>query len=678
MKHLNLHFLLLLTIPFTMFPKDEALEINFEDIGEGEDDVEFSLFNMSQPNYEKYFLIGTKAFKAGDVDKAIENYLLAIKANGNSPQPYFNLGLTYEEKNFTDKAIEAYSNALSLKPEYPKAHMQLAKLLQQKEKIDEALIHYEQAIKFDKKLSHLAITTARLLCEKERFKDAIPYFEIAVDQKPDDVIVRFEYANALNTSGFTKEALKQYLLLLKKRPNDSGILYNTAYTFKKLGQLDDAMPYYQAALKRKPNHAEAHFSLGLAHLIAGDFLKGWPEYEWRWQRGSQLAPRDLKQPLWDGSSLKGKTILHHAEQGLGDTFQFIRYVKMIKEQFGGKVILAVQRPLFSFAARCCPYADKVISLGEIFSTQCDVQSPLMSLPMILKTDQENIPTDIPYLHPDPILVNYWRKKLASDSNFKVGICWQGNSKYSTPFLRAVVAAKSIPLNKFAPFGDLSNVSFYSLQKETGTDQLKNIPQGLDLKILDDLDTKHGRFMDTAAVIKNLDLVITIDTSIGHLAGALGKPVWVLVPEPPDWRWMIKRTDSPWYPTNMKLYRQPTAGDWDSVIQNVKNELNELVNNSGKPSVTFTTKSLDTPKATRSTPTMLSRNNLVTENKVVTSCSNQLENELVDVNKKLLFLSKRIQSMNGSPDNQEFIEAMRKFYLLTEIRAQLRDKLAALA
>jgi hypothetical protein len=201
----------------------------------------------------------------------------------------------------------------------------------------------------------------------------------------------------------------------------------------------------------------------------------------------------------------------------------------------------------------------------------DVHAPLVSLPAILHTTQQTVPADIPYLFADPQLVEQWRQKLAPDKNFKVGICWQGNPNYSTHFLRVAVAAKSCSAAKFAPLAYVPGVTLYSLQRETGVEQLaRGIPFPL-VTFGPEFDRDNGRFMDTAALMQNLDLIITIDTSIAHLAAGLGKPVWILIPNPPDWRWMRDRTDSPWYP-NMRLFRQTTALDWDSVIQTVADQL----------------------------------------------------------------------------------------------------------
>ena len=393
------------------------------------------------PDFRELFILGNNALKAGNLEQAIEYFQAALKENSLAPQIHFNLGFAYETKGEIDKAIEKYKDAVLLKLDYQKAHHQLAKLLQQKGLMDEAIIDYQHVTNLDPQLIEPALTVARLLCEQERFTESLPHFERAVKARPDDIAIKFEYANILNTSGHNEKAIEHYFDLLKSRPNDSNILYNTAYTLKKLGRLAEAMPHYQKALTYNPNHAEAHFSLGLAYLISGDFKRGWPEYEWRWQRNSQLKPRNFPKPQWNGNSLDGKVLLIHAEQGLGDTFQFIRYAKEIKERYDCKIICAVQRPLYTIISRCCPYIDRVTTLAEI-PTSFDVHIPLMSLPLLLKTEESSIPKSFPYIFPDENLVEIWHNKLADDTNFKVGLCWQGNSRYSTPFLRAAVAAKS--------------------------------------------------------------------------------------------------------------------------------------------------------------------------------------------------------------------------------------------
>jgi len=628
---------------------DDNQEISFGIFGDDQSGI------IDDPSYEDYFNRGTDALRKGELATAIFNLEKSKKENHLPPQTHFNLGIAYETNGQIDEAIEAFKDAILQRLDYPKAHHQLAKLLQRRGLIDQAIVHYEQAIKFDENLIEPCLTVARLLCEQEQFEDSLEYFDRYVQKNPTNVSVRFEYANALNTAYEPEKALEFYMALLQERPNDAGILYNTAYTLKKLGRIQEAMPYYESALKKNPNHAEAHFSLGLAYLVTGNFAQGWPEYEWRWQRNTQLAPRNFDKPVWDGSPLNGKTILLHAEQGLGDTFQFIRYAKLIKEQYNGTVIFASQRPLHTLLSRCCPYIDRVVTLDAI-PAAFDVHAPLLSLPFILKSDEQTMPRNIPYITPDASLVEEWKNKLSTDSQFKVGICWQGNSKYSTPFLRSVVAAKSIALKQFAPLSSVENVTFYSLQKENGTDQLNQLPDTFKLVTFgDDFDNGNGRFMDTAAVIKNLDLVITIDTSICHLAAAIGTPVWTFIPEPPDWRWMVERADTPWYP-NMRLFRQKTSGDWDSVIADIATELGSLISQKRTP-------------ALRITPTI--------EPVESTSLLTQLYKEHDQLTAQFKKRAQHLSSLHIASDDAQFVAELRKLYLITELQKNVDEKISTL-
>ncbi len=570
-------------------PVDEHGQIDFNAMVEQADTL-----ITQELSLEQLFHMGNTALNEGKIDDAIDYFTRGTKKEQSSPQLWFNLGVAYERKGDIDNAIEAYKDAILLRLDYIKAHQQLAPLLQRKGNIEEATVHFQHAANLDHNLVDASLTAARLLCQQEHFPESLPYFDRALKVRPDDVVLKFEYANTLTTCNRNEQALALYLELLKVRPNDTVMLYNTAFTLKKLGRITDAMPYYQAALARNPNHTEAHFSLGLAYLASGDFKRGWPAYEYRWKRNAQLSPRNFSKPQWDGSPLAGKTLLIHAEQGLGDTFQFIRYVREVKEQYNATIIFAAQRPLHTIISRCCPYIDRVVTLSDI-PTSFDVHIPLMSLPLLFKTEEQTIPTRIPYIFPDNELVEHWKQVLAQDNNLKVGICFQGNSKYSTAALRAAVASKSLPIHKLAPLAELEGVSIYCLQKETGTDQLKRISSRFDLRCFDDtFDTTNGRFMDTAAVIKNLDLVITVDTSIAHLAGAIGTPTWIILPEPADWRWMLKRSDTPWYPKNVRLFRQPKTGDWNSIIQTVKEELHQFLNHKDS-------KLHDEPVTTTNTP-----------------------------------------------------------------------------
>jgi Flp pilus assembly protein TadD len=488
-----------------------------------------------------------------------------------------NLGVCFIKKSQPGDAIPHLEHAVELNPDYVKAHYHLGKSYKDIGNTQRGYTHLKHATELDHSCIDAQLELGHLLQDEHKFEEALKHLRNAHNLQPNNLQIWFDVANALNMANETEEALEMYFEMDRKHKNVPAILYNIAYTLKKLNRVQEAMPYYETVLQHNPEHSEARFSRSLAYLTAGDFERGWPDYEYRTNRDIKKVDKSTE---WDGSPLNGRTVILYGEQGLGDTFQFIRFARFAHES-GGHVIAFVQSPVVDIISQC-PYIEKVYPLGAPVPPY-HVQAPLMSLPYILHITPDTVPTYERYLHADEQLVQTWKEKLSRDPNFKVGICWQGNSEYSTPFLRAVVAAKSMPLNTFAPLAQVPGVSFYSLQKITGENQLNDL--GFELKTFDgDFDKSHGRFMDTAAVIRNLDLVISIDTSICHFAAGLGIETWTLLPNPPDWRWMLDREDTPWYP-NMRLFRQPEPGDWATVIQQVKVELNKKVH--GADNVTST-------------------------------------------------------------------------------------------
>lgn len=537
-----------------------------------------------QISYEQAFQFGNNAFAEKNYTLACTYYRKALRNNNNLPQVHLNLAITLIEIKDYDTALYHIRKALELKQNYARAHYQHGRILEHKNKKPEALHAYQESYRLDPTYFECIVALAHLLRDQNNFKEAAVYYKKALSIKPQMFNIMLDLANALNTDNQTEDALTWYFKILDVLPDNPSILYNIAYTYKKLNKLIDAMPYYEKVLTIEPNHIEAHFSYGLALLLTGNknynnWQKGWKEYEWRWKRDQSQSLRTYSQPLWDGSDLRNKILFLWAEQGLGDTFEFIRYAKVAKDLGARKVIVAVQKPLMAIMAEL-PYIDQLITLDQQ-PPYFDYHAPLLSMPYLTKTTLNTVPNEIPYLHISQDHVEKWKHILSDDHNFKIGICWQGNPNYATPFLRAAVAAKSMRLAEFLPIMHLEGVTVYSLQKTTGTDQLDNLPIETPFVIFDDaFDADNNRFRDTAALIKNLDLVITIDTSICHLAAGLGVPTWNLLPNPPDWRWMLNCDNTPWF-GNMRLFRQPKPGDWKSVIQKVVTELKAHLHH-GKP------------------------------------------------------------------------------------------------
>jgi len=375
----------------------------------------------------------------------------------------------------------------------------------------------------------------------------------------DDTI--FAQAYLFRQQDKLEQALSLYQTLIDQDPHNINAWYHKAHALKELGNMHDAIDTYNHLLTYDSCHARAHFGLSQCHLALGEFEKGWHEFTWR-------SPDVKKFPLYtlENKDLTNKKILIRAEWGLGDSIQFIRYAQLLKKQ-GATVIVQTHQPLVPLFS-LCTYIDHVIPVGTNLAPH-DLQIPLLNLPYAFNTRRETIPTNIPYLQTDSQLVKEWQTKLAPDTSYKIGICWHGGGDVHAP----ASLNKNIPLSSFALLAELPNVHLYSLQQITGLHEIDST--SFDLHLFNDLDQKNGRFMDTAAIMHALDLVITIDTSIAHLAGALGIPVWLLLPYRTDWRWLLDQTKSPWYPT-MRLFRQARPGDWQGVMQTITQEAAQLI------------------------------------------------------------------------------------------------------
>jgi len=356
-----------------------------------------------------------------------------------------------------------------------------------------------------------------------------------------------------------KKAIHNFEVADQEYSNNTSFLYKYAHTLKDGQHTQQAIVIYKKIIALNKSHAHAHLDLAFCYLTLGDFLNGLPELMWR---SPQI--KHFRQYKLSDFDFTDKIVLVRAEWGMGDMIQFIRFAEILKKH--GATVLLQAYPALAKLLEGCRYIDHVFPVGEAFPPH-DIQIPLMSLMEAVNAKLENLPTE-PYLQADQKLVKFWAKKT-NKHNFNIGICWSGRGGPEVhPRLK-----KNIPLQMLKPLAKIPGVKFYSLQKANDIDQLKN--QNWIYDFGPDFDVSHGRFMDTAAVMKNLDLVLTVDTSIAHLAGALAKPVWVLLPKVADGRWMLNREDSPWYPT-MRLFRQEKSGSWKSVFEKVYEELVKLL------------------------------------------------------------------------------------------------------
>ena len=356
--------------------------------------------------------------------------------------------------------------------------------------------------------------------------------------------------------GRLEEAIDYFKKSLNIHPTDSIALFNLGRAFEDMLKPDEALLSYDKAIGANPDYAKAHLNKSMILLARGNFEAGLPLYEWR-----HKAER-IKKPFWSGiESINGKTILIYCEQGFGDTIQFCRYAKLLKN-LGATIILEAQEPLVSLLSNVDGIS-KIIAAGED-APDYDYAYPLLSLPFALKTTLDTIPSQEKYIHPNPLKVGFFKLKLEAATKSCIGIAWSGSLAHMGDSMRSI---KLSNLVRHLP-DDLQYINLQKEIREIDCEALEASSNILDFKA-DIVD-----FSDTAALIENLDLVISVDTSIAHLAGALGKPTWILLPYSPDWRWFIDREDSPWYPT-AKLYRQKTQSDWDEVIERVRIDLHAL-------------------------------------------------------------------------------------------------------
>lgn len=474
-----------------------------------------------------------KFHQAGNLPEAEQRYRQILQTNPFHAQALHLLGVVAHQAGKSEQAVDIIRRAINLQPSLSEAHNNLG------------VIYREQGM----------------------LDDAVACFQTALRIKPDHAEAHNNLGIAFKEQGDLQQALSCYEAAIRFQPNSADAHNNRGNAFVERNQLQDALACFEKAIQLNPDYVRAHWNRALALLVLEDFAQGWPEFEWRWRR-PESPPRAFSQPLWNGSPLEGRTILLHAEQGLGDTFQFIRYAKLVQER-GGRVVVECQESLLAILAGC-PGIDQLVGHGAPLP-EFAVHAPLMSLPGIFGTVLATIPADVPYVSADAGLVEKWRHELHAHSGFKIGINWQGSATHKKDRLR------SIPLEHFAPLARLRGVTLLSLQKGQGVERL---PDVIDLGSR--LDQSGGAFMDTAAVMKNLDLVITSDTSTAHLAGALGVPVWIGLPFAPDWRWFLERSDSPWYPS-ARLFRQRRPGDWTDVLERMTAEVAQLVEHHPAPS-----------------------------------------------------------------------------------------------
>jgi len=446
---------------------------------------------------------------------------------------HFNLGVMLEDLNRFPEAEKSLRRALVVQPDMVEAHLNLGNRLRDANRTREAIVHYKRVLELDPARAEGHNNVGIALMEFYQAEPAMTYFQRAIALKPSDISAHL---------------------------NVNLILRDT-------GRLEESKAYCQRTLEMFPDNPFPHLSHAYALLQTGDLRRGWQEFEYRWKVPNDEPEFTFTQPIWYGKEdLRGKAILVYSEQGLGDTLQFVRYAALLAER-GATVYLIVPRLLKSLVASC-PGVSGVFVIGDALPP-FDYRCPMMSLPLACDTQMDSIPATVPYLTPSQEKVAYWRERLGPKTKPRVGITWAGDPRKHLPAAHAIDRQRSMRFEQVRSLLDVEGIEFYCLQfGGDAHDQMQGHPK------LIDYTREVGDFQGSAALIENLDLVITVDTSVCHLVGAIGKPVWMLNRFNTCWRWLMDREDTPWYPT-MRIFRQPALGDWASVVERVKSELSDF-------------------------------------------------------------------------------------------------------
>ncbi len=523
---------------------------------------------VSQPNYvEAQKNAAVVLFELGRLEEALTYADRSVAGNPGYAEAQFNRANILRLLNRLDEASAAYTKTLSLDPKHCDAHFNMGITLQSLGRMAEALVSYTQALELRPQNVDTLLNRAATLNALRRFDEAIIDIKTALNLAPERAETHNLHGETLRMLGRTEEETCCYERAIALQPDYIRAINNLGSSRLELDGPEAAASCFARSHAIKPGDPATRFNSSLVQLLTGDFAAGWEGYALRFKL-AENGPRSQIAgiPFWQGEEPRGKRLLVFEEQGIGDILQFMRFLPLVVA-LGADVTLFLRPALYRLIA---PFAERfgggaLNVITQIDRRDYDIQCSLLDLPTALKTTIETIPAEVPYLTAEPDIVRHWAERIGAQG-YKIGIAWQGNPE------GAVDVGRSIPLRAFEALAKTPGVRLISLQKRHGLEQLATLPDGMLVETLGDaFDNGPDAFTDTAAAMTHLDLIITSDTSIAHLAGALGRPTWLALKKVPDWRWLLERTDSPWYPT-MRLYRQTTRGDWADVFTRMAADL----------------------------------------------------------------------------------------------------------
>lgn len=522
-----------------------------------------------QPNaVDAYVNQGAALAKLGRLSEALSRFDTAIALRLDHAGAFYNRGNALRELRRSAEAVDSYHRAIALRPRHAEAYNNLGAALADLGQLEAALSNHARAIALRPDFIEAHNNHGNALAQLERPEEALASYGRVIALKPDHATAHKNRGAALAGLGRLEDAVAAFDAAIALQPDYAEAHSDRGAALANLGRRAEALASCQRAVALKPDSPEARFNLGACHLALGDYARGWENYEWRWQTRNAAALPDFPGVMWRGDgAIADQTVLVHAEQGFGDAMQFCRYVPMLARL--ANVVLEVPRPLVRLLSSL-PCEGRIIARGDELPA-FDAWIPMLSLPLAFRTTLATIPATVPYLFAEPEQSARWRQRLAALPGRKIGLVWAGSPVSPQPKALAMDRRRSMALQQFAPLAGVPGLCLVSLQKGEAAAEARTPPDGM---VLHDWTEELHDFADTAALVDALDLVISVDTAVVHLAGALGKPVWVLNRFDQCWRWLADRSDSPWYPT-ARLFRQPAQGDWVSVIGAVTAALRNL-------------------------------------------------------------------------------------------------------